>query len=71
MRELRRAVGMPIGLPAFAWMVRFGAKCLLNTDPELILYGRYAVSKRLQDEGFVFRFPELRSAFEDLLRRRA
>ena len=70
MRELRRAVGMPIGLPAYSWMVRFGAKWLLRTDPELILYGRYVVSKRLREEHFEFRFPHLRGALEDLLERR-
>ena len=40
MRELRHAIGMPIGLPAFSWMVRFGARWFLRTDPELALYGR-------------------------------
>src|SRR5207244_12267180 len=33
MRELRRAVGMPIGLPAFSWLVRFGAPLSLRIDP--------------------------------------
>lgn len=65
MRELRRAVGMPIGLPATAWMVRLGAKWLLRTDPELALYGRYVVSKRLADEGFQFEFPSLRDALAE------
>ena len=50
MRELRRAVGMPIGLPATSWMVRVGARVLLRTDPELALYGRYVVSTRLKGE---------------------
>lgn len=36
-RELRRAVGMPIGVPASSWMVRIGARLLLRTDPELAL----------------------------------
>jgi len=67
MRELRRAVGMPIGLPAPAWMVRFGARWLLRTDPDLALYGRYVVSKRLQEDKFEFRFPQLREALDDLL----
>ena len=62
MRELRRAVGVPIGLPAFSWMVRIGAPWLLRTDPELALYGRYVVSKRLQDEQFEFQFPNLSAA---------
>jgi uncharacterized protein len=71
MRSLRRAVGMPIGLPAFSWMVRVGAPWLMRTDPELALYGRYVVSKRLQDEQFTFRFAQLGDALDDLLNCRA
>jgi hypothetical protein len=67
MRELRRAMRMPIGLPAFGWMVRLGAPLLLRTDPELALYGRYLVSRRLHEEGFQFRFPHLAEALADLL----
>jgi uncharacterized protein len=70
-RELRRAVGMPIGLPAFSWMVRVGAPLFLRTDPELALYGRYVVSKRLQDEQFEFQYPQLGDALNDLLDRPA
>lgn len=65
MRTLRRALRMPIGLPASAWMVRFGARWLLHTDPELVLYGRYIVSKRLAEEGFDFEFPHLAGALAD------
>ena len=70
MRELRRAVGMPIGLPTYSWMVRLGAPLLLRTDAELALYGRYVVSKRLREEGFEFQFPQLREALHDLVGRR-
>ena len=66
MRMLRKVVRMPIGLPAFEWMVRIGAPLILRTDPELALYGRYVVSKRLADEGFVFQFADLESALKDL-----
>ena len=69
MAALRRAMRMPIGLPAFGWMVRFGAKVLLRTDPELALYGRYVVPRRLLDEGHEFRFPDLDAALEDLFAR--
>jgi uncharacterized protein len=68
MRTLRHAVGMPIGLPAFEWMVRLGAPMLMKTDPELALYGRYVVSKRLHEEGFEFRFAGLKEALVDLVR---
>ncbi|HZZ71603.1 MAG TPA: DUF1731 domain-containing protein [Pirellulales bacterium] len=67
MRALRRAVGHPIGLPAFAWMVRLGAPLFLRTDAELALYGRYVVSRRLAEEGFTFRFPDLLPALQDLI----
>jgi uncharacterized protein len=66
MRTLRKVMGMRIGLPAFQWMVRIGAPLFLQTDPELVLYGRYVVPKRLMDEGFKFRFPELEPALRDL-----
>lgn len=68
MRELRRAVGMPIGLPAFSWMVRIGARFLLRTDPELGLYGRYVHSRRLAEDCFEFQLPTLSEALQELLR---
>jgi NAD dependent epimerase/dehydratase family enzyme len=71
MRALRRAVGMPIGLPAFAWMVRIGAPLCMRTDPELALYGRYVIPQRLVTEGFEFERPQLEAAFEDLVGRNA
>jgi len=71
MRELRRTAGglgaLGIGPPAFAWMVRIGAPLLMRTDPELAIYGRYVVSRRLREEGFEFGFPHLRDALADLL----
>jgi uncharacterized protein (TIGR01777 family) len=67
MQALRRAVGMPIGLPAFSWMVRIGAPLFMRTDPELALYGRYVIPKRLIDEQFDFQFPQLEEALLDLL----
>ena len=47
-------------------MVRFGAHYLMRTDPELILYGRYIVSKRLEEEGFEFKYPEIDGALAAL-----
>jgi uncharacterized protein (TIGR01777 family) len=66
MGELRRVLRAPIGLPAAAWMVRIAAPLLLRTDPELALYGRYCVSRRLREEGFEFLFPDLAAALQDL-----
>lgn len=69
MRELRKAVGVPIGLPAPELLVRLGAGLILRTDPELALYGRYVVSRRLKEEKFEFKFPMLGEALRDLCTR--
>ena len=66
MRSLRRAIGMPIGLPSPGWLVRLGAATLIDTDPELPLYGRNVVPKRLLDEGFTFAYAELDAAIANL-----
>ena len=66
MREMRRAYRRPIGLPAPAALVRLGAPLVMRTDPELALYGRYCVPRRLLEEGFEFAYPELAEALVDL-----
>jgi len=66
MRQLRRALRVPFGLPATSWMVRLAAPLILRTDPDLAVYGRYCVSRRLREEGFDFLFPDLASALRDL-----
>lgn len=68
MRRLRRAIGMPMGLPSPGWLVRLGAATLIDTDPELPLYGRNVVPKRLLDEGFVFEHADLDAALVDLVK---
>ena len=69
MRELRKAMRVPIGLPTMAWMVRIGAPLLMRTDPELALYGRYLVSERLRAEYFQFQFVNLNEALVELFSR--
>ena len=56
------------GLPATELMVRFGAHWLLRTDPELVLYGRYCVSRRLEEERYEFAFENIKDAMSDLCR---
>jgi uncharacterized protein (TIGR01777 family) len=65
MSAMRKALRAPIGLPAAGWMVRIAAPLLLNSDPDLALYGRYCVSRRLKEEGFEFEFPDVRSALQN------
>jgi uncharacterized protein (TIGR01777 family) len=68
MRELRRAWGMPVGLPAAEWMLEIGA-FFLRTETELILKSRRVVPGRLLDAGFTFRFPKWPDAARDLVER--
>ncbi len=70
MKEMRKVMRMPIGLPAFEWMVRIGAPLFMHTDPELALYGRYVISKRLREGNFQFSFPDLPSALADVFAQR-
>ena len=66
MRELRRAAGVRIGLPATEWMLKLGA-ILMRTDVELILKSRRVVSARLMQDGFSFTFPSWPGAAENLV----
>jgi uncharacterized protein (TIGR01777 family) len=66
MRELRRAAGVRIGLPATALMLEAGA-FVLGTETELILKSRRVIPKRLLDAGFAFTNPDWSTAAEDLL----
>ena len=69
MRQLRQAVGMPIGLPATRWMLELGTWAL-RTESELVLKSRRVVPTRLADSGFAFEFPEWVDAARDLVSRR-
>lgn len=68
MRDLRKAWGMPIGLPATAWMAELGALAL-RSDTELLLKSRRVVPGRLLDAGFAFEHETWPGAAKDLVRR--
>lgn len=69
MRDLRRAAGVPIGLPATGWMLEIGA-VFLRTETELILKSRRVVPARLLESGFAFRYPSWPAAAADLWAKR-
>lgn len=66
MRELRRSLGVPIGPPTPAFLVRVGA-FLMGTEASLALTGRRCVPTRLIEEGFTFNYPVLEDALDNLL----
>lgn len=67
MRILRRACGVPFGLPATGWMLELGA-VFMRTETELILKSRRVVPAILLEKGFRFRYPEWARASRDLCR---
>ncbi|WP_301174214.1 DUF1731 domain-containing protein [Actinomadura geliboluensis] len=68
MRALRSAWGMPVGLPATAWMAEIGA-LVIRSDTELLLKSRRVVPGRLLDAGFGFEHERWPEAARDLVRR--
>ena len=65
MRDLRRAWGARIGLPATRWMLEVGA-VFLRTETELVLKSRFVVPARLTEAGFTFVHPSWPEAARDL-----
>ncbi|MBE7170698.1 MAG: TIGR01777 family protein [Williamsia sp.] len=63
---LRHAYGMPVGLPAPAWLLEIGA-ALIGTETELILKSRWVSPQRLLDAGFPFHYSQAEYAVHDLL----
>jgi len=66
MTALRRALHRPWVPAAPAFVVRWAAVNLMQTDPTLVLGGRPCTPQRLLAEGFRFEFPELDAALRDL-----
>ena len=66
MRTLRKATGHRIGIPAFTWMLKIGAR-LIGTETELILKSRWVLPTKLQETGFIFRHPDLEDAVKDIV----
>jgi len=65
METLRGAAKVPVGLPLPVPMLALGAR-LICTETELLLKSRKVYPQRLLDEEFVFEFPDLKAALEDL-----
>lgn len=68
MAALRRAAGMPLGLPAPRWLLEIGA-LVMRTETELVLKSRRVVPGRLAAAGFAFRHPSWQEAAIDLCAR--
>ncbi len=66
MQTIRKAVGIPVGLPTSQWLLEIGAR-IIGTETELVLKSRWVNPKRLLDEGFQFQFAKVDHAVHEIL----
>lgn len=66
MRALRKAYGIPFGLPSPAWLLEIGA-WLIGTETELLLKSRWVIPQVLLNSGYHFLFSKAEYAIDDLL----
>jgi hypothetical protein len=68
MQTLRKVTRNKFGLPAFTWMLRFGA-ALIGTETELVLKSRWVLPAKIAESGFQFKYPLLKNALEEIISR--
>ncbi|AMM20068.1 NAD-dependent epimerase [Frondihabitans sp. PAMC 28766] len=69
-RDLRHALGVRVGLPAWRWMLEIGS-AVIRTEVELVLKSRWVVPERLTAAGFEFAHPYLDVALGQIVDERA
>jgi NAD dependent epimerase/dehydratase family enzyme len=67
MTALRRAVRMPVGIPAPRWLLEIGMT-VLRQESELVLKSRWVIPETLTAAGFDFRWTDIEAAAKSLLR---
>lgn len=65
MRLLRETVGMPVGMPAWRFMLE-PAMALIGTESELVLKSRWVLPGVLTETGYEFQHPTLQGALADI-----
>jgi uncharacterized protein len=66
MQLFRKNMNAIIGLPAPAWLLKFGA-VLIKTETELILKSRWVVPEKLLQSGYQFKYQTVDEAFKNIL----
>lgn len=65
MQTFRKVNRMPIGIPAPEFLIRIGTR-IIGIEPDFVLKSYNVISKRLSENGFVFKFPTIEKALENL-----
>jgi uncharacterized protein len=66
MKKMRKAMNVPIGLPAPKWLLEIGS-VMIRTETELVLKSRWVLPERLEREGYRFTFNTLDKTLKDIL----
>lgn len=66
MNVIRKTYGMPVGLPAPAWLLELGA-VIIGTETELILKSRWVLPGKIKESGYEFKLPALQDAVKQIL----
>jgi uncharacterized protein len=67
MKALRTEMKIPFGASISKKVLEFGAR-IIGTETELVLKSRNVIPKRLQENGFEFKFAQIDKAFQNLLK---
>jgi len=66
MQTIRKAYGIPFGLPTPAWLLSIGAR-IIGTETELILKSRWVKPAVLLNNGFQFQYGKIKEAVHDIV----
>ncbi|MEO7522860.1 MAG: DUF1731 domain-containing protein, partial [Ferruginibacter sp.] len=66
MKTLRKVMHIQIGLPAPEWLLKAGA-VIIRTETELILKSRWVIPEKLMKEEYLFEYPTIDAALNNIL----
>jgi hypothetical protein len=66
MTAIRENTNTKFGLPSPTWLLKIGA-VIVKTETELILKSRWVVPKKLLEAGFIFKYPILDLAVQNII----
>lgn len=66
MAILRQLTGHKRGVPTPVWLLKIGAM-MIGTETELVLKSRWVLPTKLEESGFIFRYPQVEGALRSLI----
>lgn len=67
MKSLRTVMKIPFGIPHPIWSLKLGA-LFIGTETELVTKSRYVLPEKLLKNGFLFKYTNIKTALDDLLK---